>query len=78
MLRNVLAVLIIGLAQLAETLPVATVGDALAGSSTCGVLFDNLAGVRLALEHLHSLGHRRVTVLTSTSESTPDRARSTN
>jgi LacI family transcriptional regulator len=37
------------------------------------VLFDNRAGVKLALEHLHKLGHRRVAVLTSTQASTPDR-----
>lgn len=60
-------------AKLAEAIPVVTVGDALAGGGTCGVLFDNRSGVRLALEHLHALGHRQVALLTSTSESTPDR-----
>jgi LacI family transcriptional regulator len=37
------------------------------------VLFDNRAGVTLALEHLHRLGHRRLAVLTTTDASTPDR-----
>jgi len=34
---------------------------------------NNRAGVTLALEHLHKLGHRRVGVLTPTQPSTPDR-----
>jgi LacI family transcriptional regulator len=38
------------------------------------VLFDNKLGVSLALGHLHALGHRRVTVLTPTRPTTPDRA----
>ncbi|MBF8186606.1 LacI family DNA-binding transcriptional regulator [Nonomuraea sp. K274] len=58
--------------ELCESLPVVAIGDALAG--TAGeVVFDNRRGVTLALEHLRSLGHHRVSVLTSTQASTPDR-----
>ncbi|HEV8652242.1 MAG TPA: LacI family DNA-binding transcriptional regulator [Actinomycetes bacterium] len=61
-------------ADLAETLPVVAIGDSLQGARPTGeVLFDNRAGVTLALEHLHQLGHRRIAVLTSTQPSTPDR-----
>jgi LacI family transcriptional regulator len=55
------------------TLPVVTVGDALAGPTVGEVLFDNRAGVSLVLEHLYELGHRRVAVLTPSRPSTPDR-----
>ena len=45
-----------------------------AGRRAAGeVVFDNRAGVTLALEHLHKLGHRRIGVLTPTQPSTPDR-----
>jgi DNA-binding LacI/PurR family transcriptional regulator len=61
-------------ADLAETLPVVSIGDALDGGRARGeVVFDNRRGVTLALEHLHGLGHRRIAVLTSTRASTPDR-----
>jgi LacI family transcriptional regulator len=61
-------------ADLTEALPVVAIGDSLQGARPAGeVLFDNRAGVTLALEHLHKLGHRRVAVLTSTQASTPDR-----
>lgn len=60
-------------AKLAESLPVVSIGDALAGNPHGEVVFDNRLGVTLALEHLQGLGHRRVAVLTSTSASTPDR-----
>jgi LacI family transcriptional regulator len=60
-------------AGIGETLPVVTVGDALAGPTVGEVLFDNRAGVGLVLEHLHALGHRRVAVLTPSRPSTPDR-----
>jgi LacI family transcriptional regulator len=60
--------------ELAESLPVVSIGDSLAGGHSAGeVLFDNRAGVTLALEHLHGLGHRRIAVLTPTRPSTPDR-----
>lgn len=58
--------------DLCESLPVVAIGDSLAG--TAGeVVFDNRRGVGLALEHLHAMGHRRITVLTPTMTSTPDR-----
>ncbi|GAA3092627.1 LacI family DNA-binding transcriptional regulator [Streptosporangium carneum] len=61
-------------AELCESLPVVSIGDGLAGARTAGeVVFDNRAGVTLALEHLRDRGHRRVAVLTPTRASTPDR-----
>jgi DNA-binding LacI/PurR family transcriptional regulator len=60
--------------ELCETLPVVSIGDSLRGGHAFGeVVFDNRAGVTLALEHLHDLGHRRIAVLTTTRQSTPDR-----
>ncbi|MEV4259424.1 LacI family DNA-binding transcriptional regulator, partial [Spirillospora sp. NPDC049652] len=60
--------------ELAETLPVVSIGDALHGGKAQGeVVFDNRRGVTLALEHLRDLGHRRVAVFTPTRASTPDR-----
>lgn len=60
--------------ELADSLPVVSIGDSLTGARAAGaVVFDNRAGVTLALEHLHGLGHRRVAVLTTTRPSTPDR-----
>ncbi|GAB2809926.1 LacI family DNA-binding transcriptional regulator [Actinocorallia aurea] len=60
-------------AELAETVPLVPIGDALAGNPHGEVVFDNRRGVTLALEHLHGLGHRRVGVLTTTLAGTPDR-----
>jgi LacI family transcriptional regulator len=67
-----------GWSELAQALPVVSIGDALPGGVASGgaageVIFDNRSGVALALEHLHSLGHRRIGVLTPTQASTPDR-----
>src|SRR2546429_2874669 len=59
--------------QLAESLPIVSIGDALPGGQAGEVIFDNRSGVTLALEHLHELGHRRIGVLTPTQPSTPDR-----
>jgi len=59
--------------QLAESLPIVSIGDALRGRAAGEVVFDNRSGVTLALEHLHRLGHRRIGVLTPTQPSTPDR-----
>ena len=60
--------------QLARSLPVVSIGDALPDGRAAGeVVFDNRAGVTLAMEHLHDLGHRRIGVLTPTQPSTPDR-----
>lgn len=61
-------------AELGESLPIVSIGDALYGRKTVGeVLFDNRAGVSLALKHLRALGHRRIAVLTPTQPATPDR-----
>jgi DNA-binding LacI/PurR family transcriptional regulator len=60
--------------ELAESLPIVSIGDALHAAHAAGeVVFDNRTGVTLALEHLHKLGHRRIGVLTPTQSSTPDR-----
>jgi DNA-binding LacI/PurR family transcriptional regulator len=61
-------------AELGQSLPIVSIGDALHGRQTVGeVLFDNRAGVNLALQHLQEQGHRQITVLTPTQPSTPDR-----
>jgi LacI family transcriptional regulator len=61
-------------AALAAELPVVSIGDGLVGAAMAGeVVFDNRAGVTLALEHLRDRGHRHVAVLTPTRPSTPDR-----
>jgi LacI family transcriptional regulator len=60
--------------ELAASLAVVSIGDALAGSAASGeVLFDNRTGVRGALEHLHGLGHRRIAVLRPPGAPTTDR-----
>jgi DNA-binding LacI/PurR family transcriptional regulator len=61
-------------AELSESLAIVAIGDAVAGASLAGeVLFDNRTGVRHALEHLHSLGHRRIAVLRQPGSATNDR-----
>ena len=61
-------------AELGESLPIVSIGDSLPGGHAYGeVVFDNRAGVTLALEHLYDLGHRHIAVLTSTRPRTPDR-----
>lgn len=63
-----------GWPELADSLPIVSIGDTLHGGRAGGeVMFDNRAGVTLALAHLHKLGHRRIGVLTPTQPSTPDR-----
>jgi LacI family transcriptional regulator len=63
-----------GWAALADTVPIVSIGDSLAAARTAGeVLFDNRAGVTLALEHLAGLGHRDLAVLTPGRASPPDR-----
>ncbi|WP_283137416.1 LacI family DNA-binding transcriptional regulator [Rhizohabitans arisaemae] len=60
--------------DLAQALPVVSVGDSLDAGATVGeVVFDNQLGVALSLDHLHELGHRRLAVLTPTRPGTPDR-----
>jgi LacI family transcriptional regulator len=60
--------------ELAESVPVVSIGDSLTGAAAVGeVLFDNRAGVRSALEHLHELGHRRIAVLRPPGSPTTDR-----
>jgi LacI family transcriptional regulator len=60
--------------ELAESLPVVSIGDALADAQVVGeVLFDNRTGVARALEHLHELGHREIAVLRPPGAATNDR-----
>ena len=60
--------------ELAESLAVVSIGDALPGADVAGeVLFDNRAGVTRALEHLHDLGHHRIAVLRPPGSPTNDR-----
>jgi LacI family transcriptional regulator len=60
--------------ELAESLAVVSIGDALPGRGAVGeVLFDNRTGVTSALEHLHALGHRRLAVLRPPGSPTNDR-----
>lgn len=60
--------------ELAEALPVVSIGDALTGAPVVGeVLFDNRTGVSRALEHLHGLGHRRIAALRRPGSPTNDR-----
>src|SRR3712207_1992985 len=60
--------------ELSSTIPVVTVGDELAGATTAGeLIFENRAGVSEVLRHLQGLGHRRITVVTPSRPSTPDR-----
>ena len=60
--------------ELAESLAVVSIGDALPSRGAVGeVLFDNRKGVRSALEHLHALGHRRIAVLRPPGLPTNDR-----
>jgi LacI family transcriptional regulator len=60
--------------ELAKAVAVVTVGDALAGATTAGqLIYENRTGVSDVLRHLHALGHRRITVLTPSRPSTPDR-----
>lgn len=63
-----------GWSKIADAVPVVSIGDALSRARTAGeVLFDNRAGIDAVLDYLRGLGHRRVTVLTPTGRSTPDR-----
>ncbi|MFI5521467.1 LacI family DNA-binding transcriptional regulator [Streptomyces platensis] len=63
-----------GWSKIADAVPVVSIGDALSRARTAGeVLFDNRAGIDAVLDYLRGLGHRRVTVLTPTGPSTPDR-----
>ena len=60
--------------ELAESLPVVSIGESLAGAAVVGgVVFDNRTGVRSALEHLHGLGHRWIAVLRPPGSPTTDR-----
>src|SRR3984885_4591538 len=43
-----------------NNIPTATVGRELGNAKISSVIADNTAGARAALEHLHSLGHRKI------------------
>src|SRR5215475_15670598 len=43
-----------------RNIPVATIGWELPGDTTSSVMVDNEAGGRLAMEHMHKLGHRKI------------------
>src|SRR5713101_4308101 len=43
-----------------SSIPTATVGRELKNDNVSSVIVDNTAGARAALEHLHSLGHRKI------------------
>ena len=43
-----------------NNIPTATVGRELSAGGISSVIVDNAAGTRAALEHLHSLGHRKI------------------
>src|SRR5260370_7064182 len=43
-----------------RNIPSATIGWELPGDNISSVMVDNETGARLALEHLHQLGHRRI------------------
>ncbi len=61
-------------AELAQSLAVVSIGDALVGAETAGeVIFDNRRGVTAGLEHLHGLGHRTIAVLRPPGAPTTDR-----
>jgi DNA-binding LacI/PurR family transcriptional regulator len=61
-------------AELARSLALVSIGDALVGADVAGeVLFDNRSGVSYALEQLHDLGHRQITVLRAPGSPTADR-----
>src|SRR5436305_7089400 len=46
-----------------RNIPAATIGWEVPGDSVSSVMVDNEAGGRLALEHLHHLGHRKIAVI---------------
>src|SRR5215212_8168979 len=59
-------------AQRVDGLVAVTIGDALPGVAPAGeVIFDNERGVQQSLQHLSTLGHRRVTVLSWAVETSP-------
>lgn len=61
-------------AKIARQTVLVSIGDGLPGAATAAeVVFDNAGGVTDALNLLADAGHRRVTVLTPTGLSTPDR-----
>jgi DNA-binding LacI/PurR family transcriptional regulator len=63
-----------GWESIARQVATVTIGDALPGLSPAGeVVFDNERGVQESLQHLSSLGHSRITVLSWAVETSPDR-----
>src|SRR5215217_6478030 len=63
-----------GWEAIARQVATVTIGDALPGVAPAGeVVFDNERGVQQSLQHLSTLGHRQVTVLSWAVETSPDR-----
>ncbi len=61
--------------EIARRTVLVAVGEALPGAATAAeVVFDNDAGVSMALAELHRAGHRRIAVMTPSPRITPDRA----
>ncbi len=46
-----------------RNIPTATIGWEIPGETVSSVMVDNEAGGRLALEHLHKLGHRKIAII---------------
>jgi LacI family transcriptional regulator len=60
--------------EVADTVPVISLGDALPHASTAAeIVFDNDLGVREGLTQFATMGHRRVAFLTPNLDATPDR-----
>lgn len=61
-------------AQIAERVPLISLGDALPGADTAAeIVFDNRLGIREGLTQLARVGHRTIGLLTPALDDTPDR-----
>lgn len=46
--------------MISEKIPAMLLGKHLQGANASSIVTDNIAGIRIAFEHLHNLGHRRI------------------